>query len=260
MLYLISIGLHDERDLSLRAIDACKMCNTVYAEFYTTKLKTDADRLTKLLGKHVTELSRQDLEELSGRILREAIKSNVAILVGGDALCATTHISLVMEAKRMGVTVRIIHGSSVFSAIGETGLQPYKFGKTITLAYGEEGYVPLSFYDASLQNKKRGLHTLLLLDIQKEQGRYMTVADAIEILEGAEKAKRAKLVTPTTKLVAAADLGGDSLIRYGTMDELKKSDAASVTPAVLIIPGDLHFMEQEYLEFISKPETKTRYR
>ncbi|MBU0953320.1 MAG: diphthine synthase [Nanoarchaeota archaeon] len=257
MLYLISMGLHDEKDMSTRAVTAAKTCAKLYVEFYTMKMNTNAEQLTRFLGRPVLEVTRSDLEEKSGKILSEAFKANIGILVGGDALCATTHASLVLEARRQGITVHTIHGSSIFSAIGETGLQPYKFGRTVTLAYGEEGYVPVSFYDVIRQNKNRGMHTLVLLDIKKEANRYMTVPDAIAILLDAEKAKRAGLFTNDTKIVGAADLGGNPVIRYGTLSEVRADTELGMrTPAVLVVPGELHFFEEEFLETFRKKRSR----
>ncbi len=41
MLYLVSIGLYNEKDLSLRALEAIKKCSKVYAEFYTSPIKVN---------------------------------------------------------------------------------------------------------------------------------------------------------------------------------------------------------------------------
>ena len=179
MLYLISLGLSDEKDMSLKALETAKKCEALYVEFYTNRLETDLEKLEKLIGKKVVQLKREDLEEKSGKLIKEAKTKAVGVFVGGDALAATTHISLVLDAKKENVQVKVIHGSSVFTGIAETGLQLYKFGATTTLAFPQDGYHPTSCYDVIEKNKKIGLHTLVLLDIRE---RLMGIKDALGLL------------------------------------------------------------------------------
>lgn len=230
MLYLISIGLWDEKDLSLRGLETAKACDRVYAEFYTVNINTTASELSKLIGKKVTELKRKDLENDSKRIIKEAKNKDIALLVGGDALTATTHISLIGDASKQKVPYKVIHGSSVLTAVGETGLQLYKFGKVTTLSKD----FPKSCHDAIMLNKEVGLHSLVLLDIG------MTVLEGIKTLM--------KKLNPDAKAVAACHLGGKTIIRYGTLKELSKLNELKKTPAVIIIPGKMHFLEEEYLD------------
>ncbi|MBI4019913.1 MAG: diphthine synthase [Candidatus Aenigmarchaeota archaeon] len=246
MLYLISIGLHDEKDMSLKALEAAKKCDMLYAEFYTNKMNTTVNRLSALIGKNVTELKRPDLEENSDKIISEARNKNVGILVGGDALSATTHISLILDAKKKGTKAQVIHGSSILTAVAETGLQLYKFGRTTTLAFPEKNYFPTSAYDVVLENKKGGLHTLILLDVKPGKG--MTLKEGIGLLMEMERQKNKGLFDGKTRLVAASGFGGRAEIRYNSMENLLKDKSIGMTPAVLICPGELHFMEKECLE------------
>lgn len=249
MLYLISLGLYDEKDMSLRALAVAKKCDKLYAEFYTNKMFTDAKKLTKTIGKHVIELKRNDLEEKSETIIKEAKTKNVGIFVGGDALVATTHISLLIDAKKQKIKTNVIHGSSIYSAIAETGLQIYMFGKTTTLALPERNYSPTSCYETIVSNSRMGLHTLVLLDIKNEKRRYMDVHEGLKILLDIEKNIKKRIVSPETKIVSACQLGGNETIKYGKIKDLiKDEELKNKTPAVLIIPGKLHFTEKEYLE------------
>lgn len=240
MLYLIGFGLSDENDMSLRALEAAKKCDSLYAEFYTSGTHTTAAKLSKLTEKPVKELSRKELEEDSGKLLKEARTRSVGILVGGDALTATTHISLLLDAKKAGIETRVIHGSSIYTAIAETGLQIYKFGRTTTLSHRKER----SPYDVIAQNRQAGLHTLILLDTEKPVSALQGIQQLLELEQEAGKGA----VTQDTKLVAACCLGADSIIRYGTAQALLKDKALDKTPAIIIIPGKTHFMEQEFLE------------
>lgn len=243
MLYLISLGLFDETDISLKALDAARKCAKVYAEFYTTKMNTTAAKLSELIGKEVVELKREDIENNSSKIINQAKSADIGILVGGDALSATTHISLLLDAKKLGIKTKVIHGSSIFSSVAESGLQLYKFGAATTIAKPQGKYFPDSFYDVVIKNKKMGLHTLVLLDIG------MSVREGLEISMEVEKKKKLKLVTQGMKIIAAIRLGSDNqIIKYNEIEKLLVDESLTGCPAILVFPAALHFLEGEFLD------------
>jgi diphthine synthase len=145
MLYLISMGLIDEKDMSLRALESARKCRLLYAEFYTNKTAATPASLSKLVGKKVRELQREGMEEGAGDIIEESKKKDIGVFVPGDVLSATTHLMMLAEARKAGAKVKIVHGSSIFTAVAETGLQLYKFGRTVTLT------------DPFLQSTKRAI-------------------------------------------------------------------------------------------------------
>ena len=164
MLYIIGLGLNNEKDLTLRAIEIAKKCEC-FAEFYTSIWKGSLEDLKEIIGKDIKLLKRKDLEENLELLLEKAKQNDIAVFVPGDPLAATTHFNLVFEARRKKIPVKIIHNASIFSAIGETGLQLYKFGKTATIPLNGK----LENVKKTIRNnKKLGLHTLLLLDLDKE--------------------------------------------------------------------------------------------
>ena len=63
MLYLISLGLCDEKDMSLKALETAKKCEALYIELYTTKLETTVEKLSKLIGKKIVLLDSCGMEE-----------------------------------------------------------------------------------------------------------------------------------------------------------------------------------------------------
>src|SRR5881397_2874324 len=133
-LVFIGLGLYDERDLTLRALDEARGCDVLFAEFYTSALRgTTVEKLEALIGKPVTVLHREDIE--SGVILlKHAATQRVGFLVPGDPMIATTHIDLRLRAESASIRTRIVHGSSILTAaIGLLGLQAYKFGRTTTI-------------------------------------------------------------------------------------------------------------------------------
>jgi len=237
MLYLIGLGLGDEKDISLRAVEMAKTCDC-YAELYTNKWFGSIEGLGHILGKTVKLLKRQDLEDKLDVFLKEAKNHDVALFVPGDPLAATTHTAVILEARKKKIAVKIIHNASIFSAIAETGLHLYKFGRTSTIPFS--GKLE-SAKESLTTNRKRGLHTLFLLDMDAEVKLYMTAADALKILI------KSKMLKPMDTAIAAAGLGTEnSQIAWGTAKELLLKDIG--TPAVLIVPGKLHFHEKEFLE------------
>jgi diphthine synthase len=247
MLTLISIGLFDEKDLTLRGLEEAKKSDKVYIELYTSRWHGSLKNLEKILGKKITELKRSDLEENSRKIIEEAKKQDVAILIEGSALVQTTHLSLLQEAKKMKIKTKIIHNASIISAVGETGLHAQKFGQYVTIPFPErtKGNLPESVFEIISENQKRGLHTLCLLDMAAEQDRYMTVNEALEIL------LNGKIIGENTEIVAFARAGSDRpLIAYGKVRDLIRKNIREI-PAVMIIPGKLHYTEKEFLNIYS---------
>ncbi len=238
MLLLISTGLCDEKDMSLRAVEAARSCDVLYLEGYTTRLGAGPDEFSELLGKQVIPLTRHGMEDGSGSLLKEASAKDVGILVGGDALSATTHHSLLQEAREAGVRAEVIHGSSIFTAIAESGLFLYRFGPATTLCYPEKGYSPTSCYDTISRNMSMGFHTLVLLDIKSKEGRYMSVPEGIGLLlESGTLGQDKELV--------ACHFGERKRMAYGKASELMNMDME--TPSVILVPGKLNFMENEIL-------------
>jgi diphthine methyl ester synthase len=110
------------------------------------------------------------VETGSDDILREAHTQDVALLVVGDPFGATTHTDILLRARALGITTRVIHNASIMNAVGACGLQLYNFGQTVSLVLFTDTWRPDSFYDRVLENANLGMHTLILLDIKvKEQ-------------------------------------------------------------------------------------------
>lgn len=254
-LYLIGLGLGDEKDITVKGLEAVKQCDIIYLENYTSILECDVKKLESLYGKKVILANREKVEKEAENIVGEAETKEVALLIIGDVFGATTHIELFRLAKEKNILVKVINNTSILTAIGITGLELYKFGKTTSIPFFEE-YLNLETpYLVLKDNQKLGMHTLMLLDLDPSTERFMTINDALEILEKIESKKKEKLISAETLFVGCARLGRDDyLIKKGTLKELKSFDFGK-PPHCLIIPGKLHFMEEEVLElfgFIKK--------
>ncbi len=244
MLSLVGLGI--AYDITLEGLAAARECDELYLESYTMPIEEkEISKLENAIGKKTVRLSREKVE--STFLVGRAKGSNVVLLVVGDPLAATTHISLLIDAKRAKVPVRIIHNSSILSAaLGKSGLQPYRFGKTVTLAYWRKNYEPVSPLQLIEQNLFGDMHTLLLLDLDPELG-PMDAKTALEQLEKMEK-KYGKRVFD--KLVVLSRVGHpDEKIAYGTREQLKTKNLGK-PPFCFCIPAKLHPLEEEFLSLL----------
>ncbi len=248
-LIFVGLGLAGLQDITLRGLDAVRSSDIVVAEFYTSHvIGAEVSEIEALVGKKIRVLTREDVELGADKLLQEARTHVVAFLVAGDAMSATTHHDLRARAADLGIPTKHIPGVSIFTAApAAAGLQIYKFGRTTTIPFSEGKYQPESFYDVIRDNKKRGLHTLVLLDIQADKQRYMRVSEAVESLLAVEARRGEKVVEPGTLIVGLA--------RVGSADERVLVEPASAWKTTtlgpplhcLIVPGTLHFQEEAAL-------------
>lgn len=258
-LVFVGLGLHTDRGLSLQGLDEAKTADKAFAELYTSLMpEHDLAKLQKLVGKRITLVSRKDLEDDCGKKLLEgAEKGKAILLVPGDPLIATTHVDLRIRAERQGIKTRIVHGASIVSAVtGLSGLQNYKFGRSVTIPFTDSDVVADTSYNVIGENKKRGLHTLCFLDLKAEEKRYMTVNEGLQALLSVEQQKRKRAVTSNTIAVGIARAGSNSpIVKADTVEMLLKFDFGA-PPHTLVFPSRLHFMEAEALLVLAgAPET-----
>ena len=248
MLYFIGLGLFSEDDISFKGFNALKNVDVIYAEFYTAKLMGgNIDNIMNKVDAPFITLKREDVENRN-LVIKDALEKDVAFVVAGDPLMATTHTELYVEAINKGIETKIIHGSSIFSAApGLAGLQAYKFGKTTTVPFPDENFFPHSPYDAIKSNLEMGLHTLVLLDIQAHNDRYMRVNEAIEYLSKVESVRNENIFSDDTIVIGIAQAGSDKpVVRGGRVSEIVDFDFGEPLHC-MIVPGNLHFVEAEAL-------------
>ncbi|CAB3287105.1 Diphthine synthase [Methanocaldococcus lauensis] len=253
MIVFAGLGLYDENDMTLKTLKFAKKVDKIYAEFYTSILTgTTIEKIEEVLGKKIHVLSRKDVEYEGYKIIEEAKDKDIMFLTAGDPMVATTHIDLAIEAKKRGIEVLIINAPSIYSAVGITGLQLYKFGKTTSIVFPEENYFPETPYNVIKENLERGLHTLCLLDIRIEENekRFMTANEGLKILLELENRKKENVLSEETKVVVVARLGSlKPKLVYGKIKDLINYDFGKPLHSI-IIPGKLHFMEEEALKYL----------
>ena len=259
MFYLVGLGLFDEKDISLKGLEALKKVDKVYAEFFTSRLfGSNFEKIEEIIGKEIIVLDRTQVEEESIFLkeakemdLKEAKEMEVALITGGDPLIATTHSDFLVECARDGIDFEVIHGSSILSsAPAISGLQAYKFGKVTTIPFPdlEYNYFPKSPYIAIEENLKMDMHTLVLLDIQAHKDKYMTVNEGLEnLMTIKDNLEREGLITEDTLAIGIARVGSkDNLVKAGYIKDLIDFDFGGPLHCI-VIPSKLHIVEAEYL-------------
>jgi len=248
MLYFIGIGLNDEKDVTLKGLEAVKKCDFVYLENYTSKLNVQIDYLEKLYGKKVILADRKMVEiDAEKTILQQAKTGNVTFLAVGDVFAATTHVDLFLRAKKLNINVRVIHNASVLTAIGITGLQLYKFGKTTSIPFENENIE--APYDILKLNKENGMHTLFILDLNPDSNDSLSVNDAIRYLLRVELKRGERAFNDNTLCIGCTKLGSlDQIIKSGKAKDLLKEDFNNGMHCLIVPSEKLHFMEEEALD------------
>ena len=229
---LIGTGLN-EKSLTLEALELLKDSDAVYLENYTVDFPYDKKILEKVIGKKIEELPREKVE--SEEFIKNAKKQNISLLVYGDSLSATTHSELILTCKKNKVPFNIVHNASVLTAIAETGLQLYKFGKTASMPTWKDNWKPDSFAQLIEQNLSMDAHTLLLVDIA------LPIEKAKQQLKEALENHKLKI----ENIVVCSELGVNSKIQYDKIDKISNKVKS---PFCFIIPGKLHFLEEEFLD------------
>ncbi len=230
MLYIIGLGLNVD-GISKYGLAVAKKCKKVYLENYTVEFPYSKKELEDVIKKKIISANREFIESL--KIIDEAKKTDVALLVYGSPLTATTHISLIQEANKSGVKHKTIYNASVFDAVAETGLQIYKFGKIASMPEFEAD----SFMKVVKENQSINAHSLILVDIG------LGFERALEKLEKAARKYEVKL----NKVVICSKLGtSQSRIYHNNIKNFK--DKKIKAPYCIILPGKLHFIEKEVLD------------
>lgn len=260
MLYVIGIGAKKEH-ITPDMLEAISSSEEVFLEYYTSFYQTPFDELEKYIGKKIIIAKREVIEsEIEEKIIGPAKDKNIALLVLGDPLIATTHTDLLLRAKEMGVKTKLFNNVSIGNFITRTGLQFYKFGKITSIPFHNEKFMPRTPYLVFIDNHKMGAHSLFLLDLDPINKKYLKAHEALEFLlkiptimkdEEEIEEKESYFLDEETDIVLCSRLGfDDEVIRYGTLAEIIMQDKKEhfKEPLCVIIPGDMHEMEVEFLK------------
>jgi diphthine synthase len=247
MLYLVGIGL-SKSDLPAGALDIFAKCK-IYVDRYTTYVTQDRiDQIEELTGKEVTSLDRSAMEENLSKLIEEAREKNVAVLIGGDPLVATTHKIIFTAAKRANVPVRVNHAVSVLTVLmGESGLDFYRFGQVCTISKWVDHYKPVSFYETIQRNLSNNLHSIVLLDFDQVSNSSLSLKEAIRILKAAEANYKGGIAIDDKEVMIMHKVTLSSERKILT--KLKDADKIVLEegPTSIIIPAKLSDIEREII-------------
>ncbi|MCI4343302.1 MAG: diphthine synthase [Thermoplasmata archaeon] len=247
-LAFVGLGLGDERGLSPRQMDVLRAADRVFAEEYTAVAPPGTlERLAKEIGRPVELLDRPLLE--SERPLLEALAahSRVSLLVVGDPFAATTHVALRLAAEAHGHTWTYYPNASILTAAASfLGLMHYRFGRTVSVPFPSPGFAPRSPVEQVGANRSSGLHTLVLLDLRPEEGRFLRASEALRILR--ERDPEGVVFADGLPVAVVARVGRDDAAGwFGPVERLAELDFGEPLQAI-VVPADLHFEEAAALE------------
>ncbi|KAG8037097.1 hypothetical protein G9C98_004419 [Cotesia typhae] len=270
MLYLIGLGLGDPTDITEKGHNAIKKCDDIYLEAYTSVLSAGQDALEKHYGRSIKIADRELVEsdDSMSEIISSAATKDVAFLVIGDPFGATTHMDLVLRARKQNVQVRVIHNASILNAVGCCGLQLYSYGEVVSIPYWTDSWQPDSFHEKLIGNLQRNLHTLCLLDIKVKEPtlesltkkkreymppRFMSVAEAanqlISIIKNRRNSNQELVLTEDSLAVGLARVGSDDQqIITCTLREMSSVDLGPPLHSLVIPAKHLHPIEIDCLE------------
>lgn len=267
MLHLIGIGYKKE-NITFEMKDVIDKCEKVYLEYYTSFYEDSFEDLEKFLGKKIEICDREVIEsQIEDKIIKPSKDKEIALLILGDPLVATTHTDLLLRCTQLNIKTKTYHNVSIANFITRTGLQFYKFGKITSIPFFNDKFMPRTPFMVYSDNHKMGAHSLFLLDLNpsndiayKGSEKYLKAADALEfllkipkiMLENEEiEEKDAMIIDEETPAIICSRLGfSDEEILYDNIAGLIKVDKhkAFKEPLCIIIPGDLHEMEIKFLE------------
>jgi len=248
-LHFVGLGLYDETDMSVAGLETARAADAVFAEFYTSRLTgATLEVLEGRIGKPITLLDRESVEGNPETVLDAAAEGKAVMLVAGDPMAATTHIDLRLQAEHRGIRTRIFHGASILTAaFTELGLSVYKSGRVCTLQWPTGTYFPSSPYEQLAENAGADLHTLVLMDIRSDEGRFMTAAEGCQLLLRYEEELNYGVTGPDALACVVARAGAPDCQRVaGRLGDLAGMDFGPPLHSI-VVPGRLHFMEARAL-------------
>ncbi|MFC7139013.1 diphthine synthase [Halosimplex aquaticum] len=253
MLTFVGLGLYDERSVTVAGRDAIRSADRVVAEFYTSKLAgATVDDLETYHDTEIEVRDRAGVEQTPDDILDDAVESDVVFLTAGDTMISTTHTDLRLRAHDRGIDTRVVHGTTAQAAASAlTGLQNYRFGKATTLPFERShagDALPGSVIETIDDNRDRGLHTLVFLDIDAENDDYMRADEAATRLAAA--------YDDVLAVVVARAGSPDPVVRAGRLSALSEGSFGDPLH-LLVIPGDLHLMERDALAELGDAPTES---
>ncbi|XP_034834317.1 diphthine methyl ester synthase isoform X1 [Maniola hyperantus] len=263
MFYLVGLGLGDAKDITVQGLEIVKKCDKVLLEGYTSILTVGKEALEEFYGRPLILADRELCENNIDGIIEEAKEKDIALLVVGDPLGATTHTDMLLRAKDFGVKTQIVHNASIMNAVSCCGLQLYNFGETVSIPYWTDTWKPDSFFEKIVGNHSRNLHTLCLLDIKVKEPteesltkkvrqymdpKFMSVKEAAEQLVQIIENKPDTGITTNSLAIGLSRVGApDQKIVAMSLEVMQNYDLGAPLHSLVIPAPVLHPLEIDYL-------------
>jgi len=252
-LILAGAGLH-VGTITLEVREAVERASRVYVDVYTMpQASWLAEWARGLAGDRVVEAGREVIESQSARIVEEASMGDVVVLVPGDPLVATTHVSLLAEASRRGVRWRVIPGiSGVVASKTLAGLQYYRYGRTITVPGPWREVRAVSIVSHLYGNLCVGLHTLVLLDVADGGAQLGPAQGASELLllekELASDVGFERVLPGLMAAVVERAGHPDARVHWGSIASIAEGEGGPWRePSSIVVPGIIHPTELDMI-------------
>ncbi len=246
-LWFVGLGLGDERGLSSLALEVLAR-SEVFAEEYTAVAAPGSiDRLSSRLGRPIRTLERRALESEAPVLEALARSPSVALIAVGDPFAATTHVALRIAAERAGHSWRYLPNASILSAAaGFLGLMHYRFGRPVSLPLPDPRFAPTSPLERIASNRRADLHTLVLLDLAPQEGRFLSAGEALTVLR--ERDPSGSVVRDEEEVAVAARVGRDDAAGFvGPFGALRGREFGPPMHCLVVLAPTLHFEESEAL-------------
>ena len=252
MAFLLVGGGYTEGLQTVEALEALRGASKVYVDTYTMPgAAWLLDIARRTARGEVVAADRKLLEEGVRDVAKEALKSDVAVLVPGDPLIATTHAALLAEAAGLGAQVRVIPGvSGVCAAKSVTLLHYYRFGRTVTVPGPWRGVKAYSVVEAVYGNLCVGLHTMLLLDVREGGTGQLEPGEAVRIVLrheedlAGEAGYEPVLHSLPVIVVSAGRRGNHYIAVHKSAAEAARAEYPPGRVYSLVVPAELHDSEE----------------
>lgn len=256
MITIIGFGIRPKH-ISLEALEVLRRADKVFLEAYTNVFPSSfVEELKRIIGTDdITLLKREALENNLDKFIEESRSKHVALLIQGDPMFATTHVNIILECKKKGIPCKVLSGISIYNRIlAVTGLQPYKFGRLVSIPLLSKNFMPSSPYLKIAENMRSNLHTLVLLEAVSDT-EFLSINDAIDYLLKMESRFRMKVISDNRFAIGVARLDYDEgIIKCDKVLRLREIEFGSPPHALILLADCLHFLEAEALiELLSAP-------
>ncbi len=249
-LIFAGMGLKGLESCSLEILPILQKVDKIFIESYTNFTSKDIPEDLLPFKSKFQYVTREYLEE-KDTLFFQSIEGKISLLlVPGDPFIATTHNSLRIAAVNRGIKCRVIHNTSIISAAPSiSGLSSYKFGRTVTCPFPDNmSEYP---YEVIKQNKKINAHTLILLDINLVTEKFLSVNEAIILLQESEEKKKESIISEKSIVIGLARIGYENqFIFAGNLEAVINHPWSEFGPpqALIVCADSLHFAEEEAIK------------